>query len=331
MPDILEQSEVDALLEAVQKGKVATGEQGEDAPPAGAIQQYDFKRPERVSKEQLRALHNVNEIFARNLGAALSAMIRSIVEVNLLAVEQLNYGEFISSLPNPTSFNLLDVKPLTGEAILEINPSTIFPIIDRLLGGGISDGMPPSRPLTQIEQRLTSAITTRALEQLKAAWANIYDLDFTVTKTESNPQLMQIRSPNEVVVVARFEAKVGKASGLLNLCFPYVVIEPVISGFTAQTWLAQPRRQEPKSFASQIRNSIAKATLEVVCYLCESGIRLSDLIDLQVGHIIQTDRPADSEISLCIESKLKYKGKPGIHKNHKCILLSRPAQINETI
>jgi flagellar motor switch protein FliM len=171
----------------------------------------------------------------------------------------------------------------------------------------------------------------RALEQLKAAWANIYELDFAVTKNESNPQLMQIRSPNEAVVVARFEAKVGKSSGLLNLCFPFVVIEPIISGFTAQTWLSQPKRHEPKSFSEPIRDNISKATLELVCHLCESGIRLSDLMDLQEGHIIQTDRPANSEVSLSIKGKLKFKGRPGMHKNHKAVHLSRRTQPNETI
>jgi flagellar motor switch protein FliM len=333
MPDILDQSEVDALLEAVKKGSVATGT-GEAAAPrrdASSIQHYDFKRPERVSKEQLRALQNVNEIFARNLGATLSGMMRTIIEVRLLAVEQINYGEFIMSLPNPTCFNLLEVKALGGEAILEISPSTIFPIIDRLLGGGLPDTSMPNRPLTQIEQRLASSIIQRALEQLRAAWANIGDIDFNVIKTEYNPQLMQIRSPNEAVVVARFEAKIGKATGLMNLCFPFVVIEPAISGFNAQMWLAQAKKHETRDYGEQIKRSLSKATLEVVCYLTESTIRLSDLMDLQVGNIIQADRPATSDISLCIEGKLKFKGRPGAHKNHKAVLLTREADPNEGI
>jgi flagellar motor switch protein FliM len=332
MPDILDQSEVDALLEAVKKGSIATGfgEAGAGRMEA-QVQRYDFKRPERVSKEQLRALQNVNEIFARNFGAMLSSMIRTIVEARLLAVEQINYGEFVSSLPNPTCFNLLEIKALNGEAVFEISPSTIFPIIDRLLGGGLADTSLPNRPLTQIEQKLATSIISRALDQLRAAWANIIELDFTVTKTEYNPQLMQIRSPNEAVVVARFEVKIGKASGLMNLCFPFVVIEPAISGFTAQTWLAQAKKHEAKDYSAQVRKGLSKATLEVVGYLAESTIRMSDLVDLQVGHIIQTDRPANGEISLCIEGKLKFKGKPGVYKNHMAILLTRNADSNEGI
>jgi flagellar motor switch protein FliM len=333
MPDILDQSEVDALLEAVKKGSVVTGAAAPAAVRSDSphVQHYDFKRPERVSKEQLRALQNVNEIFARNLGATIASMIRTIVEVRLLAVEQMNYGEFIASLPNPTCFNLLEVKALDGEAILEISPSTIFPIIDRLLGGGLPETSMPNRPLTQIEQRLASSIIQRAVEQLRAAWANIAELDFVVTKTEYNPQLMQIRSPNEAVVVARFEAKIGKANGLMNLCFPFVVIEPVISGFTAQTWLAQAKKHEARDYSEQIGKNLSKATLEAVCYLAESTIRLSDLVDLQVGHIIETDRPANSDISLCIEGKLKFKCKAGVHKNHKAILLTRETESGEGI
>lgn len=332
MADILDQSEVDALLEAVKKGSVATASADSASRMGGdTVNSYDFKRPERVSKEQLRALQNVNEIFARNFGATLSSMIRTIVEVRLLAVEQMNYSEFIASLPNPTSFNLLDIQSLKGDAILEISPAAIFPIIDKLLGGGLAEPSMPNRPFTQIEQRLCGTIIQRALEQLRAAWANIHDLDFVVTKTESNPQLMQIHSPNEAMVVGRFEVRIGKANGQMNLCFPFVVIEPVISGFNAEAWLSQARKQETGDHSEQIKKVLSKAALNVVCYLGESSIRLSDLVDLQVGHIIQTDRPANSEISLCIEGKLKFKGKPGVHKTHKAVLLSRSADPNEGI
>ena len=332
MPDILDQSEVDALLEAVKKGSVVTSA----AAPAARtesphVQHYDFKRPERVSKEQLRALQNVNEIFARSFGATVAGMVRTIVEVRLMAVEQINYGEFIASLPNPTCFNILEIKSLGGEAVFEISPSTMFPIIDRLLGGGLAETSMPNRPLTQIEQRLASTIIQRAVEQLHAAWANIAELDFTVTKTEFNPQLMQIRSPNEAVVVARFEVKIGKTNGLMNLCFPFVVIEPVISGFSVHTWLSQAKKHETKDYSGQIAKSLSRAALEVVCYLAEAKIRLSDLVDLQVGLIIETDRPANSDISLCIEGRLKFRCKTGVHKNHKAVVLTRPAEPNEGI
>ncbi len=146
--DVLSQAEVESLLSAMESG--SAGEQrpelpgtpqrraspGAPARPREKVIAYDFKRPERVGKEQMRALQTLHEGFGRNFGAALSALLRSIVEVKLTSVDQLTYSEFVFSLENPTCFNLLRAAPLEGNLILDINPSILYPIIDRLLGGG---------------------------------------------------------------------------------------------------------------------------------------------------------------------------------------------------
>ncbi len=331
MPDILDQDEVDALLKAVKTGGVATGEMETGGAVSRAEGEYDFKKPERVTKEQLRALQTIHEIFSRGFSSALSGLIRAIVDVQLQGVEQATYGEFINSLPNPTCFNLLHVFPMDGTIVLEFNPEAVFPIIDRMLGGGSDVGTsPPGRALTQIEQRLATSILERAMSQLQAAWANLEKLELQLTASESNPQLMQIHSPNEPVVVIHFQAKIGKTQGTINLCYPYRVIEPVISTFTAQTWLAQ-RKATGKEAAELMKENLGKAALNVEVYLTESSIRVSDMMELQPGHIIQTEKPANSEIALSIEGKLKFKGKPGLFKNHKSILITRSIQPGEGI
>ncbi len=330
MPDILDQDEVDALLKAVKTGGVATGEAEAEGTVGQAEGEYDFKKPERVTKEQLRALQTIHEIFSRGFSSGLSGLIRAIVDVQLQGVEQATYGEFIASLPNPTCFNLLHVFPMDGTIVLEFNPEAVFPIIDRMLGGGSDEMSPPSRALTQIEQRLATSILERAMSQLQAAWANLEKLEIQLTASESNPQLMQIHSPNEPVVVISFQVKIGKTQGIINLCYPYRVIEPVISTFTAQTWLAQ-RKATEKDAAELMKENLGKAALNVEVYLAESSIRVSDMMELQPGHIIQTEKPANSEISLSVEGKLKFKGKPGLFKNHKSILVTRPIQPGEGV
>jgi len=157
MADVLEQSEVDALLQAVETGGVETSPQAVTLrDPCGdrEVRLYDFKRPERVSKEQMRALEAIHEAFARNFGASLSGFLRTIVEVRVATAEQLTYSEFINSLPNPTNFNLLTAEPIEGQLCLEVSPLIIYPIIDRLLGGGKDAGPISRRPLTEIELRL---------------------------------------------------------------------------------------------------------------------------------------------------------------------------------
>jgi len=330
MPDILDQDEVDALLQAVKKGNVPAGEGGASASAGPVEGEYDFKRPERVTKEQLRALQTIHEIFSRGFGSSLSGLIRAIVDVQLQEVEQATYGEFISSLPNPTSFNLLHIFPTDGTAVLEFNPEAIFPIIDRMLGGSTSETTPPGRALTQIEQRLTATILEKAMSQLQSAWSNLEKLEFQLIASESNPQLMQIHSPNEPVVVIRFQAKIGKAQGSINLCYPYRLIEPVISTFTAQTWLAQAKAGD-KDSALMMKKNLGRAGLDVAVFLAETSIKVSDMIDLQPGHIILTNKPSNAEITLSVEGKTKFKGKPGIFKNHKSILITRPITPGEEI
>src|SRR5271169_169451 len=195
MGDVLSQAEVESLLSAMEstagappaKAKppeAAARRSAATAPnlaptankPREKVSPYDFKRPERVGKEQMRALQTLHEGFGRNFGASLSALLRKLVEVKLTSVDQLTYSEFIFSLENPTCFNLLKAEPLEGNLILDINPSILYPIIDRLLGGGREMGALARRPLTEIELRLVARITNLFLEELRHAWENVLDL-----------------------------------------------------------------------------------------------------------------------------------------------------------
>ncbi|RMG03331.1 MAG: flagellar motor switch protein FliM, partial [Planctomycetota bacterium] len=213
--DVLSQAEVENLLNAMAKSAPAADKAG-DSPSAGGtsgggprkpprrsrekVMPYDFKRPERVGKEQMRALQTLHEGFSRNFAAGLSAMLRCMVEVKLTSVDQLTYDEFVFSLDNPTCFNLLRAEPLEGHLILDLNPSILYPIIDRLLGGGRESSPPVRRPLTDIERLLVGRITDLFLQELKHAWENVLELNPEVVRVESNPQLVQIVPPNEVVV-----------------------------------------------------------------------------------------------------------------------------------
>ncbi|MCH7688683.1 MAG: flagellar motor switch protein FliM, partial [Planctomycetes bacterium] len=202
MADVLSQSEVESLLAALDPGSTS---QQQASSPRGSVNDlnnaqvstYDFKRPERVSKDQMRAFQALHDGFSREFGAVLSGMLRTIIEVKLISVDQLTYSEFVFSLENPTCFNLLYSEGLDGHIILDLNPSIIFPIVDRLLGGGkeTRQGI-PNRSLTEIELRLVSRITDLAIERLDKAWSNICDLKLKVLQVESNPQLVQIVPPN---------------------------------------------------------------------------------------------------------------------------------------
>ena len=326
MGDILEQSEVDALLAAVEAGEL--GPKGSEASPTHRatekdVQAYDFKRPERVSKEQMRALDALHETFGRSFGAAISGFLRTIVEVRVANIEQLTYGEFIQSLPNPTCFNLLNASALEGQMCLEISPLIIYPIIDRLLGGSTAEMFIPQRPLTAIELRLIQRIIDRALVSLAEAWSNITEVRFELEQTESNPQLVQIVAPNEVVVVVGFELKMGGRAGTMSLCIPFNVIEPVIHQLSKQSWLNYRRRSTAADSASRIVRRVERATVKMRAFLAETSITMADLATLAVGDIITTDRPANGEMVLQVEGKDKFAARLGQHKGHKALKVTR--------
>jgi flagellar motor switch protein FliM len=314
MAEVLDQSEVDALLAAVEGGEVEV-----EAPVEKAERQvniYDFKRPEKVSKDQLRSLEMLHEVYARNLGASLSAFLRTIVEIKLEAIDQLTYSEFIMSLPNPTCFNLLSCSPLEGNMILEVNPSIVFPIIDRLLGGGRSSSPPPDRALTDIEWRLVQTIIDRSLEQLAAVWEPIRKIEFQITTAESNPQLIQVEAPNEPVVLICFDISMGEHSGMMNLCIPYRVIEPVMAEIASHTWVGYARRSSPAQSAS-MADGLAGAELELRCFLAETSLTVRDIMALEPGDIVQLEKPCDSPLLVYVAERPKFLARPGIYRRHR--------------
>jgi flagellar motor switch protein FliM len=315
LSDVLDQSEVDALLAAVDTGQVAQESPQQVFNTQGKaqvdVQLYDFKRPERVSKDQMRALEALHEGFGRNLGAALSGYLRTIIEVSVAHIEQLTYSEFIHSLPNPTCFNLLKAEQLEGQLCLEISPLIIYPIIDRLLGGSNADLFIPQRPLTQIEQRLVQRITDRATQHLSEAWSNLTLVKFTVEEFESNPQLVQIVPPNETVVVIGFELKMGNRAGTMSLCIPYNVIEPIMGVLAAQNWFSYQRKGGQEDHFRKLTRNVNNAPVEMRCFLARTTMKLNDLMTLAVGDVITTEKETAGDAFIEVEGKHKFLAQPG--------------------
>ncbi|HUU84500.1 MAG TPA: flagellar motor switch protein FliM [Phycisphaerae bacterium] len=324
MADVLDQTEVDALLEAVSAGDLEESQQptrrAELSPKE--VRSYDFKRPERVSKDQMRALEGIHEGFARNLGASLSGFLRTIIEVRVATTEQLTYSEFIHSLPNPTNFNLLKCEPLEGQMCLEISPLIIYPIIDRLMGGSSTELFIPQRPLTMIELRLVRQLTNRALACLTELWCEMVPVKFEVSEVESNPHLVQIVAPNEVVVVIGFEIKMGARAGTMSLCIPFNVIEPVMTKLAAQGWVAYQRRSVADDRKQDITRRLNTAEVELQAHLADTTITVRELLDLQPGDIIQTAKPAAEEVIVQIEGRTKYRARLGRFKDNKAVKIT---------
>ena len=332
--DLLDQNEIDALLSAVDSGDVESNDEPEPvaatevkraAPivPRADVQTYDFKRPERVSKDQMRSLETLHESFARNLGASLAASLRTICEVSVGQIEQLTYSEFVQSLPNPTCFNLLKSEELGGQLCLEMSPLIIFPIIDRMLGGSNAELFIPQRPLTAIEESLVARITDRATHHLSDAWSQVMPVKIELEAFESNPQLAQIVPPNETVVTIGLEVKLGAQAGTMSLCFPYQTIEQVMSKLSNQNWVGYESRRDADVSGPKVRDKVDQASVTLEAILATTSIKLSELMNLQPGDIITTDKRAAGDIELLVEGKPKFSGKLGQYRGNRCVRVTQ--------
>ena len=344
--DVLTQAEIESLLAGVGKpagsspgnappaAKPASASPAPTAPPARAhppgepqrrlrekVIPYDFKRPERVGKEQMRSLQTLHEGFSRNFAAGLSAMLRSMVEVKLTSVDQLTYSEFVFSLDNPTCFNLIRAEPLEGHIILDINPSILYPMIDRLLGGGREPTPISRRPLTEIERRLVGRITSLFLDELKRAWENVVALQPEVVRVESNPQLVQIVPPNEVVVLVSFELTLGEIRGMANLCIPYNSIERIASKLSANSWASYGKRQISPEAGERIGKTLRGSRVQVVVELAKTTITTGELVSLRVGDIITTKKDVHRPLLVKVEGVPKFYARPGIFKGRKAVCI----------
>ncbi|MCC9604344.1 flagellar motor switch protein FliM [Blastopirellula sp. JC732] len=308
-----------ASVQSLAASAVPTEDITRPSRPREKITPYDFKRPERVGKEQMRALQSMHEGFGRNFGAALSGLLRNIVEVKLTSVDQLTYSEFIFSLENPSCFNLLTASPLEGNLILDINPSILYPIIDRLLGGGKESSPVSRRPLTEIELTLVSRITSLFLRELRIAWENVLELQLHVVRVESNPQLVQIVPPNEVVVLISFELTIGDVRGMMNLCIPFNSIERIGGKLTANTWFAYGSSEINDESRQALSTQIDGASVELGVTLAETTITTEDLLELRVGDVITTNKDSREPLQVSVNGVTKFLAYPGAYKGRKAI------------
>ncbi|HDX6293281.1 TPA: flagellar motor switch protein FliM [Campylobacter fetus subsp. venerealis] len=318
MADILSQEEIDALLQVVDEdGDAAVVDTTPHPEDQKQVVIYDFKRPNRVSKEQLRAIKGIHDKLARNLTSQISSIMRSIVEIRLHSVDQMTYGEFLMSLPSPTSFNVFSIKPLDGNCVLEINPSIAFPMIDRLLGGN-GDGFESNRELTDIEINLLDAILRIMMQRLKESWSMITDMYPNVEAKESSPNVVQIVSQNEIVIMVVMEIIIGNSSGMINICYPVIYLEPILSRL-ANRDIMLGETSAKKSRNKELKTLIGRAEVLYEAILGRTVISVNEFLNLQEGDILRLDKSADDKAIVCIDKKDVFLAQIGLHRFRKSI------------
>ena len=322
MTEILSQDEIDGLLSAISSGEVGIDSHG-PAPGQKKVKIYDFRRPDKFSKDQIRTLQMMHETFARLTITALSAQLRALVGVHVGSVDQLTYEEFIRSIPNPTTIAVVNMDPLRGSAVLEIDPSVTFAIIDRLFGGS-GEATKITRELSDIEMSVMEGIIVRILGNLRESWSTVIDLRPRLSNIETNPQFAQIVPPNDMVVLVTFETKVGDVEGMANLCIPYITIEPIISKLSAQYWYSSIHRGEADENMAMVQERLSQVNIPVRAEVGEVDIPLADVLNLQEGDLVRLgNKTADSDMTLKIGQRKKFHCRAGRIGNRTVVQIGK--------
>ncbi len=322
MADVLSQNEIDELLSAISTG-VVNAENIKQEQKQKKIKLYDFKRPDKFSKDQIRTLYMLHENFARLLNTYLSAHLRTMVQVSVASVDQLTYEEFIRSMPNPSVISIFEMRPLSGNALMEINPSIVFSIIDRLFGGV---GTPPAKPreLTDIEQSIVARLVNKALESLSEAWRQVVNIEPRLEVIESNPQFTQIVPPNDMVVIITLQTRIAQTEGFINLCIPYLVLEPIMPKLTTSFWVASSiARAGSKTNVTQMQKKLERTLVPLMVELGKINVTVGEMLDLTVGDVIRLDSKVNEELPIIIGQHQKFKCKPGSSNNRIAVQITQ--------
>ncbi|HKX33099.1 MAG TPA: flagellar motor switch protein FliM [Blastocatellia bacterium] len=288
-----------------------SGSSGSGAPPGAStdkrrrIVPYNFRRPDRVSKEQVRSLYLLHDMFSHSLSSSLPIFLRTISEVTLISVEQQAYVEYLYGLPDPTAIFTLAMHPLQGVAVLELNPSVAFPIIDRMLGGA---GQPLSnqRPVTEIEQKILEGFLKIVSDDLREAWKPLIELDLQIVGRETRPQLLQIVAPNEVVISIVFHVRISDIQGMMSLCIPAIILEPIIQRFNQSSY-SRSREVAPRQTRALL-DTLSKVVFPICAELRGTTVTMDDLFRLAPGDVLQLDHRTDQPVAVSIGGMVKFQG-----------------------
>lgn len=315
--DILSQHEIDALLSAISTGEMSADEMKKED-DTKKVKVYDFKRALRFSKDQIRSLTRIHENFARLLTTYFSAQLRTYVQINVASVDQIPFEEFIRSIPNMTLLNIFEVPPLEGNIIMEVNPNVAYSMLDRLMGG-VGEGPGKVDNMTEIETKILTNLFERSFDNLREAWSGIIEIDPFLSEMEINPQFLQMISPNETVVVISFNIMIGESSGMINICIPHVVLEPIVPNLSVRYWM-QTNKKEPTPEQSIIlEKRLKQASLPITTELGIGSMSVEDFLYLQVGDVISLNTKIEDPLLVKVGDIPKFTAQPGHMRNRMAV------------
>ncbi len=317
MAEILSQNEIDALLSALSSGDIEPSELEKEEENL-KIKNYDFKRPQKFSKDLIRTLELVHDNYARIISNYLTAQLRTNVKVKIESVEQITYEEFIHSVPSSTVLTLFTMQPLSGQIILETNEEFVLRIYDVLAGG---DGFkkPKLKELTEIEKNIIKHTAQGLISSMKLAWEDVLEVDPVMESMETNPALNQTLAPNEPVALITFSVEMFQTSIFINICIPYLSIENVLEDLVVKYWSSERDEEQLKLSREKLNKNLRKVDVDLKAVLGNTVISVNDFLTLELGDVIALDRIWDEPIDIYVEEQLTFVAQPGLKGKNKAV------------
>lgn len=321
MGDILSQNEIDELLKALNTGELDV-QQMQTTTQEKKIKSHDFRRPSKFAKDHIKTLNIIHDNYARLVTNFLTGYLRTLVQVDVVTVEALPYSDFSNSVSNPVVLAVIDFSPLTGSIILEIEPHIAFALVDRILGGK-GTSMEKVREFTEIELAIIERIIIQILNLMREPWENVISIRPRLEKIETNAQFAQIVSLNEIVALITLSARVGDVEGMINICIPHMVVEPIVSKLSTRFWFSNTQKEPTKDMKDVIESKVQYTEVPLKAILGRTTVSVADVIELQPGDVLPLDTNVNEDMEVLVGELLKFYAKPGVRKNKVALKISK--------
>jgi flagellar motor switch protein FliM len=323
MSEVLSQGEVDALLRGVGDGEVET--ETDEAPEnESGVVPYDLTSQEKIIRGRLPTLDIINQMFSRLFRNTFSTMMRRSVDVSTVSTDTIKFGDFLRSLPVPSSLHIFRMEPLRGHGLMVVESKLVFAVVDTFFGGsGTQEAKITSRDFSSIEIRMTKSVVMSALEDLEKAWRPVHAVTTNFVRSEVNPQFAAIVPPTDIVLVILFEIEMENISGTLTICLPYAAIEPIIPKLKAQ--FQSEEMEVDQVWVRRLRAELLTTEIELVTELGTNTITPQELMKFKVGDTLMLGNDVTDPLLLKVEQIPKFKGFPGVSRGNKAV------QLTETI
>ena len=320
MSEVLSQGEVDALLRGVGDGDIET-ETDEAPEEVSGIVPYDLTSQEKIIRGRLPTLDIINQLFSRLFKNTFSTLMRKSVNVSTVSTDTIKFGDFIRSLPVPSSLHIFRMEPLRGHGLIVVESKLVFAVVDTFFGGsGAKEAKITERDFSAIEVRMTKSVILSVLEDWEKAWRPVHTVTTNFVRSEVNPQFAAIVPPTDIVLVILFEIEMENISGTLTICLPYAAIEPVIPKLKAQ--FQSEELEVDQVWVRRLRAELLSTDIEIIAELGGTQITPEELMHFKVGDTLILGNDVTDPLILKVGGNPKFKGFPGVSRGNKAIQIT---------